>query len=329
MKTSLAGICKYLQCLLLVLACIPIIQGCKSKANEKPGWPAINRETKPWSRWWWHGNALTKEGITAEMEAYQRAGLGGLEITPIYGVLGYENQFVDYLSPKWMELFVHTLKEAERLDMGIDMATGTGWPFGGPWVKDEDACKDMNYEMYEVKGGARLGDKIEFIQQSYLRAIGNPIYELTGISSPERGSPQVMEPVMRLDPKKIDIHHLIDPIGANKNLQTLALDQVKFEKPLALQVLMAYGEANETIDLTNKVDASGHLDWVAPAGNWKLYAVFEGWHGKMVERAGPGGEGNAIDHFFAMIDHQIYLGILSDAVYEGIVNSKFVRAELI
>ena len=30
---------------------------------------------------------------------------------------------------------------------------------------------------------------------------------------------------------------------------------------------------------------------------WTLYAVFEGWHGKQVERAGPGGEGDVIDHF--------------------------------
>lgn len=65
-------------------ACAPV-----GKVDEMAsGWSAISREAKPWTRWWWHGNALTKEGITAEMEAYQRAGIGGLEITPIYGVYG-------------------------------------------------------------------------------------------------------------------------------------------------------------------------------------------------------------------------------------------------
>ena len=150
--------------------------GCEPEA--KPGWPAITRETKPWTRWWWHGNAQTKEGITTEMEAYQKAGLGGLEITPIYGVRGYEDKFVDYLSPRWMELFLHTLKEAERLDLGIDMATGTGWPFGGPWVTDQDACKNLNYKVYEVKGGSSLNEKIEFIQAPFLRAVGNQIYKV-------------------------------------------------------------------------------------------------------------------------------------------------------
>jgi hypothetical protein len=279
------------------------VQSCQTK--PKPGWPAITRETKPWTRWWWHGNAQTKEGITAEMEAYQKAGLGGLEITPIYGVRGYEDKFVDYLSPQWMELFVHTLKEAERLDLGIDMATGTGWPFGGPWVSDEDACKNLNYKIYEVKGGSTLTEKIEFIQPPFLRAVGNQIYEVhqsfsTSLSSGE-GRGEVIgtnkEPLTRLDPKKIDIKELVQPVAANKNLQALALDQVVFERPLALQTLMAYDDNSVAINLTDKVDAAGKLNWIAPEGTWKLYAVFEGWPGKMVERAGPGGEGNVIDHF--------------------------------
>jgi hypothetical protein len=42
---------------------------------------------------------------------------------------------------------------------------------------------------------------------------------------------------------------------------------------------------------------NGKLKWTAPAGKWKLIALFEGLHGKMVERAAPGGEGRAIDHF--------------------------------
>ncbi len=62
-------------------------------------------------------------------------------------------------------------------------------------------------------------------------------------------------------------------------------------------VVMAYNESGESLDLTSKVSPDGTLDWIAPKGQWKLYALFQGWHGKMVERAGPGGEGNVIDHF--------------------------------
>ena len=242
---------------------------------------------------------LTKEGITAEMEAYKKAGLGGVEITPIYGVLGYEDKFVNYLTPQWIELLNHTLKEGERLDLGIDMATGTGWPFGGPWVTDKDACKTLQHKIYELKSGERLAQKIEFIQQPFLRAVGNQIYEVHESFSTEKPVAQGTrkEPLMRVDPKEINISQLKQPVEKNKNLQALALDQVIFERPLRLVTLMAYSDKGETINLTDKVDSDARLNWIAGDGNWKLYAIFEGSHGKMVERAGPGGEGNVLDHF--------------------------------
>ena len=60
---------------------------------------------------------------------------------------------------------------------------------------------------------------------------------------------------------------------------------------------MAYSDAGEAVNLTSRVQADGRLDWTAPSGRWTLYAIFAGWHGKLVERAAPGGEGYVIDHF--------------------------------
>lgn len=271
---------------------------CQSDTEITPGWPSSTPETKPWTRWWWLGNALTKEGITAEMEEYQRAGLGGLEITPIYGVMGHEENFIDYLSPQWMELFLHTLKEAERLGLGIDMATGTGWPFGGPWVHSDDACKNIQFKVYELKGGERLSEKIEFIQQPNLRAVANQVYEVDTRFSTQNASAEIKKSSQATSAQTtLAIEQLIEPIEVNKNLQALAIEQVQFEKPLPLTVLMAYNEKGEVHDLTRNVDTNGTLNWTALDGDWKLYALFQGWHGKMVERAGPGGEGNVIDHF--------------------------------
>ena len=62
-------------------------------------WPAITQQTKPWTRWWWEGSAVDKPNLTVAMQQYQQAGLGGLEITPIYGVKGAEDKFIDFLSP--------------------------------------------------------------------------------------------------------------------------------------------------------------------------------------------------------------------------------------
>jgi hypothetical protein len=252
--------------LLLVFS---ISSTCTEKKITLP-WPDAPRETRPWTRWWWHGSSLTKEGITAELQAYRKAGLGGVEITPIYGVRGQEDKFIPYLSDEWMDLLIHTLAEAERLDMGVDMATGTGWPFGGPWVNDEFACRNVFNRVYDLSQGQTLKDKIEYIQPPFIRTV---------------------------NPAQIDVKQLVQPVEKNNSLQELAIDQVQFERSLPLVVLMGYGDQGEVVNLTDKVSSEGKLGWSPPSGKWKLYALFMGWHGKMVERAGPGGEGNVIDHF--------------------------------
>ncbi len=248
-------------------------------------WPAVTNQTKPWTRWWWIGSQVKKNDLTTVMQQYQKVGLGGLEITPIYGVQKEDDQYIPFLSKEWMDVFGHTLKEGKRLNLGIDLANATGWPFGGPWIGDEDACKNMQVKIYVLNGGETLKDTIKFIQ----------------------------EPLVRTENyKPVKIEDVWQPISANKNLQALSIDQIRFSRPLPLQTLMAYSDAGENIDLTNKVDASGKLNWTAPAGKWNLYGLFMGWHGKQVERAAPGGEGNVIDHFSASA-LQHYLKKFDDA----------------
>ncbi len=232
-------------------------------------WPEITGETRPWSRWWWPGSIVTKTDITSAMEKYSDAGLGGMEIAVIYGVKGQEDKFINYLSPLWMDMFTHVLSEGERLDLGIELANASGWPFGGPWVSPADATKNVNYKTWTISGGDSLKEKVEFIQQPLVRPVG----------------------------ERPDIKKLKDPISLNDNLQLYALDQIRFEKPLPLKTLMAYSDSGIVADLTGFVTPEGKLAWTAPPGNWILYGVFQGWHGKMAERAGPGGEGDVIDHF--------------------------------
>jgi hypothetical protein len=233
-------------------------------------WPQVTSQAKPWARWWWLGNIGTDADFTSEMEKYARSGLGGLEITPIYGVRGEEARFVRYLTPEWMQRLEHVLGEGQRLGLGLDMDTGNGWPFGGPWVGPEDAAKYITRKSYTLKAGERLAEPVAFLQQ--------PIVSTAG-------------------PRKVTMAELREPLSANADLQDLALFQVRFEKPLPLVTLMAFSDLGQHLDLTARVGAEGKLDWTAPDGNWTLYALFQGWHGKLVERAGPGAEGFVIDHF--------------------------------
>ncbi|MDI1248358.1 MAG: glycosyl hydrolase, partial [Lacunisphaera sp.] len=121
-------------------------------AAADPAWPELTRENKPWTRWWWPGSAVDPASLTADLEQFATAGLGGVEITPIYGARGYESRTIPYLSPKWMQMLEHTGREASRLGLGVDMATGTGWPFGGPWVAPLDGSMKLVSEDGRLAG---------------------------------------------------------------------------------------------------------------------------------------------------------------------------------
>ena len=123
-------------------------------------WPQVTSETKPWTRWWWLGNAVDSANLKYNLKALADAGIGGVEITPLYGVKGYEDQFIDHLSPRWMNMLEYTVDQAHELGMKVDMVQGTGWPFGGPQVKPRYAASKLIVQNYQLKKGEILKEKI-------------------------------------------------------------------------------------------------------------------------------------------------------------------------
>jgi hypothetical protein len=118
--------------------------------------PDYSSVSRPWTYWWWMGSSVTREGISGNLQAMKRAGIGGVHIIPIYGEKGDEKNYIDYLSPEWMEILRFTADEAENLGMGVDMTTGTGWPFGGPEVKTEDAAKFLLIRPVNISGSRNI-----------------------------------------------------------------------------------------------------------------------------------------------------------------------------
>lgn len=98
---------------------------------------------KPWTYWWWMGSAVKKEDITKQLEIFRNAGVGGVHIIPIYGAKGAETDFIPFLGPKWLDMMQHTVSEGKRFGLGVDMTTGTGWPFGGPNIPATLGAKQM------------------------------------------------------------------------------------------------------------------------------------------------------------------------------------------
>jgi len=134
--------------------------GCDSKKKQSESdLPVATKECRPWTYWWWMGSAVNKKDLSNLLETYSKAGIGGVHIIPIYGVKGYEDKFIDYLSPEWLEMLELTVAEAEKLGMGVDMSTGTGWPFGGPMVSVEDQDARVVIDTFRIEKGTKLDKK--------------------------------------------------------------------------------------------------------------------------------------------------------------------------
>jgi hypothetical protein len=140
---------------LLPMTIFPVV------AADDFAWPPITAQTRPWAWWWWHGSAVDATNIAHELGRFHDAGLGGVQITTIYGTKGAEAREIPYLTPRWLAMMGYTVDEARRLGMGVDMSLGSGWCFGGPTVSDRDANASVVVKTYRLGVGERLNQKFD------------------------------------------------------------------------------------------------------------------------------------------------------------------------
>jgi len=222
-------------------------------------WPSLTRESRPWCYWWWMGSAVDKTNLTRQLEQFRDAGLGGVHIIPIYGAKGYEDRYISYLSPKWMEMLGHTVSEGERLGLGVDMTTGSGWCFGGPNVSEKDANASVVVKTLEVTNAAGLEGKVEWDKAQAVVAVGREGEVFSVQSSVFSGGK---------DQKTSNIEHRTLNFqtgedrgrgggrGREGNAETLSLEQL-----------------------------------TEVGGPWKVYVVSQKFSGQKVKRPSLGGEG--------------------------------------
>ncbi|QJE98554.1 glycosyl hydrolase [Luteolibacter luteus] len=141
--------------ILLTLLCLSPL----ARANDTL-WPEPTFESKPWTRWWWLGSGVDQKNLTIQLQQFRDAGIGGVEICPIYGAKGYEDRDLTFLSTEWTAAYAHTAHETARLGMGVDLTTGTGWPFGAPWVAEADASASLENVKAKATGGSPISLKL-------------------------------------------------------------------------------------------------------------------------------------------------------------------------
>jgi hypothetical protein len=108
-------------------------------------------------RWWWFGPAVTNAELERELRVMKAAGIGGVEIQPVYPVelddirKGIRN--LPYLSPEFIEALRFTASLGQSLGMRVDVTLGSGWPYGGPQTLVTEAAGQLRFERINVPEG--------------------------------------------------------------------------------------------------------------------------------------------------------------------------------
>lgn len=112
---------------------------------------------RPWVYWFWMDGNITKQGITADLEAMQRVGIGGMILFDVSHNIPAGP--VRFGSPEWHELFNHSVSEATRLGLQLSIHNSPGWTgSGGPWITPDLAMQQVVSSRTNISGPAQFSD---------------------------------------------------------------------------------------------------------------------------------------------------------------------------
>lgn len=113
-------------------------------------------EARPMMRWWWFGPAVTKPELRKELETMRGAGIGGVEIQPVYPMAvddaAKDIRNLKYLSPEFLDAVGFANRTARELGMRVDITLGSGWPYGGPMTTLDLAAGCLRVTSEPVSG---------------------------------------------------------------------------------------------------------------------------------------------------------------------------------
>ncbi|MDR1223999.1 MAG: hypothetical protein LBL07_14145 [Tannerella sp.] len=235
------------------------------------------------ARTWWHwldGN-VTKEGITADLEAMKRAGIQEAQIFNVG--MGYPQGPATYLGDLWLELFHFAVQEADRLGLEIGFNNAAGWAnSGGPWVTPEYAMQKVVFSETKHRGKATFRGTLPLppTRLGYYA-------DIAVLAFP---APESDERIGELELKTLSGHFF------PKHLQP-------DDRPVDGAALVP---RDRVVNLTSKMSADGVLNWDAPAGEWIILRIGHtptGTENRPSVRGGTGLECDkmsraAVDHFW-------------------------------
>ena len=141
---------------------VALFAGAAAGANTEDlekGFAQPPDSARPHTWWHWMNGNVTKEGITADLEAMARVGVGGAQIFNAGENIPHGP--IQFNSPEWVALVKHSAKEARRLGLELCIHNCAGWSSsGGPWNTPEHAMKVVVASEKQVKGPMRFDGKL-------------------------------------------------------------------------------------------------------------------------------------------------------------------------
>lgn len=244
----------------------------------------LNPPSSAKARTWWHwidGN-VSKEGITADLEAMKHIGIQEAQIFNVGQ--GYPEGPATFMSPEWLDCFLFAVSEAERLGLEIGFHNGAGWSSsGGPWITPEYAMQKVVFSEVQYKGKTKIKEVLPQppTKLGYYK-------DIAVLAFP---TPKGKQKIDDLDLKTLADHSF--KAHMYPDAKTISQSSLIRKKDI--------------IDLTEKVSVDGSIEWTVPAGKWTILRIGHTPHGTENRPAGAGGRGlecdklsrEAVDVFWA------------------------------
>src|ERR1700722_1233339 len=106
---------------------------------------------KPQTWWHWMNGNITKEGITADLEAMKRVGIGGATIVNADCDIPPGN--APFMGAEWQDDFKFAVQEANRLGLHLCLENCARWASsGGPWNTVTNSMKKLVTSEVRITG---------------------------------------------------------------------------------------------------------------------------------------------------------------------------------
>ena len=172
----------------MILAFVLIMTGCVGEKREEgrlspeelaQGFVHPPDSVKPWVYWYWISDNISRDGITRDLEAMARVGIGEAFIGNI-GLDDIPAGKTPVLSEEWWQLVEHAIREGKRVRVNIGLFNCPGWSqSGGPWVKSTEAMRYLVSSEVVVDGGRRVVHKLARPKEMYqdVKVLAYPLPE--------------------------------------------------------------------------------------------------------------------------------------------------------